>query len=57
VSLADASGLILAARVGKNPDELIEALVVSPEGRTDCKQWNSDDWGGYEQVLPPEILH
>lgn len=30
---------------------------VSTEGKTDCKQWNSDDWGGYERVLPPEILH
>jgi insertion element IS1 protein InsB len=57
VSLADSSGLILAARVGKHTDELIEALVVSSEGKTDCKQWNSDDWGGYERVLPPEILH
>ncbi len=57
VSLADSSGLILAARVGKHTDDLIEALVVSSEGKTDCKQWNSDDWGGYERVLPPEILH
>lgn len=57
VSLADSSGLILAARVGKHTDELIEALVVSSEGKTTCKQWNSDDWGGYERVLPPEILH
>ena len=57
VSLADSSGLILAARVGKHTDELIEELVVSTEGKTACKQWNSDDWGGYERVLPPEILH
>ena len=65
VSLADSSGLILAARVGKHTDELYalggakpyEELVVSSEGKTDCKQWNSDDWGGYERVLPPEILH
>lgn len=57
VSLADSSGLILAARVGKHTDELIEALVVSSEGKPDWKQWNSDDWGGYERVLPPEILH
>jgi len=28
VSLADSSGLILAARVGKHTDELIEELVV-----------------------------
>ncbi len=56
-SLAQDSGLVLAARVGKHTDELIEELVVSTEGKTDCKQWNSDDWGGYERVLPPEILH
>jgi IS1 family transposase len=57
LSLADSSGLLLAARVGKHTDELIEQLVVTTEGKTDCKQWNSDDWGGYERVLPPEILH
>jgi len=65
VSLADSSGLILAARVEKHTDDLIEALGVSSEGKTDCKRWNSDVrlwrsealWGGYERVLPPEILH
>ena len=57
LSIAATSELILAARVGKHTDELIEALVVSTEGKTDCKCWNSDDWGGYERVLPPEILH
>ncbi len=57
VSLAASNGLILAARVGKHTDDLIEELVVSSEGKTACKQWNSDDWGGYERVLPPEILH
>jgi insertion element IS1 protein InsB len=57
LSLADTSGLILAARVGKHTDELIEELVVSTEGKTNCKCWNSDDWGGYERVLSPEILH
>lgn len=53
--MADSSGLILAARVGKHTDELIEQLVVSSEGKTACKQFNSDDWGGYERVLPPEL--
>ena len=57
LSLANTSGLILAARVGKHTDKLIEELVVTTEGKTDCKQWSSDDWGGYERVLPPEILH
>lgn len=38
-------------------DELIDELVVNTEGKTNCKQFNSDDWGGYERVLPPEIQH
>lgn len=56
VSLANSSGLILAARVGKHTDELIAELVATTEGKTECKHWNSDDWGGYERVLPPETL-
>ena len=42
---------------GKHPDELIEQLVISTEGKTDCKQFNSADWGSYERVLRPEIQH
>ena len=57
LSLADSSGLILAARVGKYTDELIEELVTTSERKTACKRFNSDDWGGYKRVLPPEILH
>ena len=57
LSLANSSGLILAARVGKHNDELIEQLVMTTEGKTNCKRFNSDDWGGYERVLPPEIQH
>jgi insertion element IS1 protein InsB len=57
LSLADSSGLILVARVGKNTDVLIEELGMSPEGKTDCKRFNSDNWGGYEGILPPEIQH
>ena len=53
VSLAEASGLILATRVGKHTDELIEELVVSSEGKTNCKQWNSDGWGGGSASLAP----
>ena len=41
LSLADSSGLILAARVGKHTDELIDELVVSTEGKTDCKQFKA----------------
>jgi insertion element IS1 protein InsB len=57
LSLARASGLILAACVGKHTDAFIEQLVVNPEGKTDCKRLNTDDWGGYERVLPAEIEH
>lgn len=57
MSLADSSGLILAARVGKHTDELIAELVVTTEGKTDCKQWNSDNWGGTRASFAPEIEH
>ncbi len=57
ISLADSSGLILAARVGNHTDALLEDLIVSTEGKTDCKQWTSDVWGGYERVLPHEMEH
>lgn len=55
LSLARFSGLILAACMGKHTDVFIEQLVVNTEGKTDCKRLNTDDWGGYERVLPPEI--
>jgi len=57
LSLARSSGLILAACVGKYTDEFIEQLVINTEGKTECKQFNTDDWGGYERVLPPEMEH
>lgn len=57
LSLASSSGLILAARVGKHTDVFIEQLAINTEGKTECKQFNSDNWGGYERVLPPEIQH
>ena len=41
LSLADSSGLILAARVGKHTDELIDQLVVNTEGKTDCKRFKA----------------
>ena len=55
ISLASDSGLILSARVGKHTDELLEELLVSTEEKTECKEWNSDNWGGYERVLAPEV--
>lgn len=57
ISLAKDSGLILAARVGKHTDELIEELVVTTEGKTCCKRLSCDDWGGYERVLTSEFCH
>jgi IS1 family transposase len=57
LSLARFSGLILAACVGKHTDVVIEQLVVNTEGKTNCKQFNTNGWGGYERVLPPEIEH
>lgn len=43
--------------MGKHTDGLIAEIVVTTEGKTDCKSWNSDDWGGYERILPPEMDH
>lgn len=57
MSLAQLSGLILTGRVGKHTDELAIELVVSTEGKTDCKEWYTDGWDGYERVLPDEIDH
>lgn len=57
ITLANTSGVILSCRVGKHTDSLLNELVTSTEGKTDCKDWNSDDWGGYERVLPWEIDH
>jgi hypothetical protein len=44
-------------RIGKHTDALIEPLVINTQGKTNCKQFNTDDWGGYERVLPAEIEH
>jgi IS1 family transposase len=43
--------------LGKHTDAFITQLVMNTEGKTDCKQFNTDDWGEYERVLPPEIEH
>ena len=32
-------------------------LINNTEGTTNCKHWHTDDWGGYERVLPPEVKH
>ena len=57
LSLACSNGLILAACVGKHTDAFIEQLVMNTEAKTNCKHFNTDGWGGYERVLPPEIKH
>ena len=54
---ASSSGLILATRAGKHTDQLLAELIANTEGKTNCKQWHTDDWGGYERVLPPEVKH
>ena len=36
---------------------MIEGLVNNTEGKTACKNWKTDDWGGYERVLSEEINH
>jgi insertion element IS1 protein InsB len=51
LSLAQLNGLILCGRVGKRTDSLAIELVTSTQGRTDCKEWHTDGWSGYERVL------
>ncbi len=51
LSLAQLNGLILSGRVGKHTDKLALELVASTESRTDCQEWHSDGWQGYERVL------
>lgn len=57
MSLAQLNGLILSGRVGLHTDKLAIELVASTEGRTDCKEWHTDGWDGYERALSDEIDH
>ena len=57
IALANNSGLILTCRVGKHTDSLLDDLMSSTEGKTNCKNCNSDDWGGYERIVASEISH
>jgi len=57
LSLAQESGLIMSMRVGKHTDLFLSELVANTEGKTDCKFWYTDDWGGYERVLSDEVTH
>ena len=42
---------------GKHTDELAIELVARSEGKTNCKEWHTDGWEGYERVLPDEVEH
>lgn len=55
IALANDSGLILICRVGKHTNSLLDELMSSTEDETDCKHWNSDDWGGHKRILTSEI--
>jgi IS1 family transposase len=58
LSPAQLNGLILSGRIGKHTDKLAIELVASTEGKTDCKEWHTDGWGGYERVLrDDEVEH
>ncbi len=57
LSLAQLNGLILSGRVGKRTDSLAIELVANTEGKTECKEWDTDGWQGYERVLPHEVDH
>lgn len=57
LSLASDSGLIMGMRVGKHTDSFLSELLFNTAGKTDCKVWCTDDWGGYERILPPEVIH
>lgn len=50
--------LILSGRIGKHTDSLAVELVINTQGKTDCTEWHTDAWGGYERVLRDlEIEH
>ena len=49
--------MILAYRVGKHTDIFIEELIINTEIKTECHNWCTDGWGGYERVLSIEVNH
>lgn len=57
ISLAQLSGLVLSGRIGKHTDELATELLTSTEGKTECREWHTDGWRGYQRVLPSQIEH
>ncbi|NEP90140.1 MAG: hypothetical protein F6K18_26780 [Okeania sp. SIO2C2] len=34
---------------------MIRELIANTEGKTNCQQWHTDDWGGSQRVWPPEV--
>lgn len=44
-------------RVGKHTDIFSEKLVINTDSKTQCQQYNIDDWGGYERMLPSDVKH
>ncbi|MBT9317507.1 hypothetical protein IXB50_18955 [Leptothoe spongobia TAU-MAC 1115] len=36
---------------------LCAELMANTEGKTVCKIGYTDDWGGYERILSPDIMH
>jgi hypothetical protein len=57
LSLVQLSGLILSGCVGKHADSLAQELVVNTEGKTDCQEWDTDGWKGYQRMLPETVDH
>lgn len=57
LSQAQLSGLILSSRIGKHTDSLAIELMNNTEGKTECSEWHTDGWSGYERVLPDEVDH
>lgn len=55
--MAQLNGLILSGGVGKHTNKLAIELVASTEGKTSCKQWNTDSWQVYGRILPDEVEH
>ncbi len=43
--------------MGQHSDRLLSELQWNTEGKTDCKNWSTDSWSGYERVLGAEIDH
>ena len=36
---------------------MLKALFHNTEGKTSCINWSSDNWAGYERVLPRDVNH